>query len=191
MGTLCFMSKSFNHSTFEALLLLILFLLSKGGKGSRGAPGYSGPTGAMGEPGREGPPGPTGDQGPPVSVFMIGAPNVICITDNRVFLQDRVNHCILMFHFVAPCFTPVVTVWGIIFCRALDIQEYVVPKGILVFLDPKGYQGLQALQVLVLQAQRDYLDIKEIKETLVLRANLVDQVHQVRDQVKLRFCFFF
>lgn len=64
--------------------------------------------------------------------------------------------------------------------QALDIQEYAAPKGILGLLDPKGYQGYQALQVLVSQALKGCLDTKEIQETLATLDNLVDQAHQVK-----------
>lgn len=66
------------------------------------------------------------------------------------------------------------------FFRAQDIQDYLVPEVTLVFLDPKGFQGLRAPQVLVFQALWGHLDLKEIRDILAPQEFLDGQALQVR-----------
>lgn len=85
--------------------------------------------------------------------------------------------CLLkMFHFPPLCF-----------CRVLAMQDYLVPKVTLVLLDTKGFLGLQAPQVLVFQAPRGQLGLKEIRDILALPEFLGDQALQVRGCVQFRF----
>ncbi len=66
------------------------------------------------------------------------------------------------------------------------MQDYVVLKASPVLLDPRGFQGLQDLQVLVFQALRGYKDLKEIRDILVTQEFQDDQALQVRDLVEFR-----
>ncbi|GLD58534.1 collagen alpha-4(IV) chain-like protein [Lates japonicus] len=59
-------------------------------------------------------------------------------------------------------------------------QDYLVPEVTLVFLDPKGFQGLRVPQVLVFQALRGHLDLKEIRDILACQEFLDGQALQVK-----------
>ncbi|XP_068456104.1 collagen alpha-4(IV) chain-like [Clinocottus analis] len=59
-------------------------------------------------------------------------------------------------------------------------HEYLVPKVTLVLLEQKGFQGLQAPQVLAFQALRGNLDLKVIRDFLAPQEFLDDQALQVK-----------
>lgn len=93
--------------------------------------------------------------------------------DIRVLLEQQVRQ-----DWMAPLVPQ-----GTVEHQVLDMQDYVVPKVTLVLLDPKGIQGLLALQVLVSQGLRAYLDLKVIRDILAYQEFLDDKALQVSHAV--------
>ncbi|KAK5919486.1 hypothetical protein CgunFtcFv8_023377 [Champsocephalus gunnari] len=75
---------------------------------------------------------------------------------------------------------PPLALQGTLEHRVLDLKCYLVPKGTLVLLDPKGFTVLLVPPVLVFQALRGSMDLRVIREVMAPQEFLDDQALQVK-----------
>ncbi|KAI9544803.1 hypothetical protein NQZ68_001681 [Dissostichus eleginoides] len=95
-------------------------------------------------------------------------------------LKESLAILVLLEHQVDQEGMPPLALQGTLEHRVLDLQGYLVPKGTLVLLDPKGFKVLLAPPVLVFQALRGSMDLRVIREVMAPQEFLDDQALQVK-----------